>query len=65
MRPVRLLFAAALTAAALVAAPAAASAAPPVNDNYLSSLPVDQVDFTDHGGHDRGDDAAGPVQPEP
>ena len=46
MRPVRLLFAAALTAAALVAAPAAASAAPPVNDNYLSSLPVDQADFT-------------------
>src|SRR4051794_13187222 len=46
MRPVRLLFAAALTAAACVAAPAAASAAPPVNDNYLSSLPVDQVEFT-------------------
>ena len=46
MRPVRLLLAAALTAAALVAAPAAASAAPPVNDNYLSSLPVDEVDFT-------------------
>src|SRR3954447_6225839 len=46
MRPARLLFAAALTAAACVAAPAAASAAPPVNDNYLSSLPVDQVQFT-------------------
>src|SRR4051812_665374 len=46
MRPARLLFAAALTAAACVAAPAAASAAPPVNDNYLSSLPVDQVEFT-------------------
>src|SRR3954471_15793763 len=43
---VRLLFAAALTAAACAAAPAAASAAPPVNDNYLASLPVDQVEFT-------------------
>jgi hypothetical protein len=46
MRPVRLLFAAALTAAACASAPALASAAPPVNDNYLSSLPVDQVEFT-------------------
>src|SRR3954462_3203267 len=46
MRPVRLLFAAALTAAACVSAPALASATPPVNDNYLSSLPVDQVTFT-------------------
>ena len=46
MRPARLLFAAALTAAACASAPALASAAPPVNDNYLSSLPVDQVEFT-------------------
>jgi hypothetical protein len=46
MRPVRLLFAAALTAAACASAPALASAAPPVNDNYLASLPVDQVEFT-------------------
>jgi hypothetical protein len=46
MRPARLLLAAALTAAACASAPALASAAPPVNDNYLSSLPVDQVEFT-------------------
>src|SRR3954465_6606173 len=46
MRPARLLFAAALTAAACASAPALASAAPPVNDNYLASLPVDQVQFT-------------------
>src|SRR5689334_7297656 len=45
MRPARLLFAAALTAAACACAPAWASAAPPVNDNYLSSLLVDQVEF--------------------
>src|SRR4051794_16599143 len=46
MRPVRLLLAAALTAAACASAPALAAAAPPVNDNYLASLPVDQVEFT-------------------
>jgi hypothetical protein len=46
MRPARLLFAAALTAAACASAPALASAAPPVNDNYLSSLPVDTAEFT-------------------
>jgi hypothetical protein len=46
MRPVRPLFAAALTAAAFASAPSLAAAAPPVNDNYLSSLPVDQVEFT-------------------
>jgi hypothetical protein len=46
MRPVRLLLAAALTAAACASTPALATAAPPVNDNYLSSLPVDQVEFT-------------------
>jgi hypothetical protein len=46
MQPVRLLFAAALGAAALAAAPAAALAAPPQNDNYLSSLPVNSLEFT-------------------
>ena len=46
MRPARLLLAAALTAAACASAPALASAAPPVNDNYLASLPVDQAEFT-------------------
>ena len=46
MRPVRLLLAAALTAAACASAPAVASAVPPVNDNYLSSLPLDKVEFT-------------------
>jgi len=46
MRTVRLLLAAALTAAACASTPALAAAAPPVNDNYLSSLPVDQVAFT-------------------
>jgi hypothetical protein len=46
MRPVRLLFAAALTAAALAGTPALAAAAPPANDNYLSSLPVDKTEFT-------------------
>src|SRR5690349_15309011 len=45
MRPVRLLFAAALTAAACAGTSSPAFAAPPVNDNYLSSLLVDQVEF--------------------
>jgi hypothetical protein len=40
MRPVRLLFAAALTAAACVSAPALAAAAPPDNDNYLGSTRI-------------------------
>jgi hypothetical protein len=40
MRPVRFLFAAALTAAALAGAPALAAAAPPDNDNYLASTAV-------------------------
>ncbi len=46
MRPARLLFAAAVTAAALAGTPALAAAAPPANDNYLSSLPVDKTEFT-------------------
>jgi hypothetical protein len=46
MRTVRLLFAAAVTTAALACAPALAAAAPPANDNYLSSLPVDKTVFT-------------------
>src|SRR3954462_13940868 len=46
MRPARLLIAAALTAVACACAPALASAAPPVNDNYLASLPVDSLEFT-------------------
>src|SRR3954454_5799097 len=46
MRPARLLLAAALTAAACASAPALASAAPPDNDNYLSSLLVDRVQFS-------------------
>jgi hypothetical protein len=40
MRPVRHLFAAALTAAALAGTPALAAAAPPDNDNYLASTAV-------------------------
>ena len=55
MRTVRLLFAAALSVAAIAAAPALAAAAPPANDNYLSSLAIDiseptvttQVDTTE------------------
>jgi hypothetical protein len=46
MHPARLLTAASLIAAACACAPALASAAPPVNDNYLASLPVDSVQFT-------------------
>jgi hypothetical protein len=42
----RQLLALALAAAGLAATPALASAAPPVNDAYLASLPVDNVDFT-------------------
>src|SRR5215210_2605573 len=46
MRPARLLFAAALSAAAFTCAPALAAAAPPSNDNYLASVPVDKPEFT-------------------
>jgi hypothetical protein len=46
MRPARLLFVAAVTTAAFACAPALAAAAPPANDNYLSSLPVDKTEFT-------------------
>src|SRR3954462_1767048 len=35
----------AVSAAAFFAAPALAAAAPPVNDNYLASLPIDNADF--------------------
>ena len=45
MRLAPRLLAAALTAAAC-ACPARRSAAPPVNDNYLASLPVDQAEFS-------------------
>ena len=65
MRPARLLFAAALTAAACASAPALASAAPPVNDNYLASLPVGPGRVHGDDRHDRGDDPARPLQPEP
>lgn len=40
MRPARLLFVAAVTTAAFACAPALAAAAPPANDNYLSSVPI-------------------------
>jgi hypothetical protein len=40
MRPVRLLFAAALTAAAFAGTPALAAAVPPPNDNYLASTAI-------------------------
>jgi hypothetical protein len=46
MRPARLLFVAAVTTAAFACAPALAAAAPPANDNYLASLPVDTIEFT-------------------
>jgi hypothetical protein len=42
----RQLLALVLAAAGLAAAPALAAAAPPVNDAYLASLPVTNVDFT-------------------
>jgi hypothetical protein len=35
----------AVSAAAFFAAPALAAAAPPTNDNYLASLPIDNADF--------------------
>ena len=61
----RQLLALVLAAAGLAATPALASAAPPVNDAYLASLPVDaRAEFTATDGHDRGDDAGRPVQPE-
>ena len=46
MRPARLLIAAAAASAAFACVPALAAAAPPANDNYLASLPVDKDDFT-------------------
>jgi hypothetical protein len=46
MRPVCLLLIAALTAAVLASTPGLAAAAPPDNDNYVSSIPVSSVDFS-------------------
>ena len=46
MRSARLLCAAVVTTAALAGTPALAAAAPPANDNYLASLPVDVAEFT-------------------
>ena len=46
MRPARLLIAAAAASAAFACVPALAAAAPPANDNYLASLPVDKAEFT-------------------
>ena len=62
----RLLTAAVVSLSALALAPAAALAAPPANDNYLASVPVEaQAEHGPAGRHDRGDHAARPLQPEP
>jgi hypothetical protein len=47
MRPIRLCFAALLTAAACSTAPSLAAAAPPPNDNYLASSTIASSPFSD------------------